>query len=111
MNSHISIFHYETEEPVFWPKCDEVDLADEHCPNCAHQLFRRDCSDCGGEGGRDGYEEDPLWYDDGDMIPCSMCRGEGFHLWCPRCRWDALAPEHWNRPEYRGMALVPVKAA
>lgn len=101
-------FRYVTKEPVFWPSCDDVDFAEKECPNCEHQLFSASCSDCAGEGGHDGYEDDPLWYDPGDLIPCGLCDGLGFFLWCPRCRWDATLPERFNRPERRLMALVPL---
>lgn len=105
----MSAYFYVTPEPVFWPKCEEVDISEgRYCPNCDHHLFCCTCTDCGGEGGYDGYEEDPLWYDAGDMIPCSNCRGRGYHEWCPRCRWDACVPNNWNRPEHRGMAIIKV---
>lgn len=107
LNGNIAYaWHYATEEPRFYPCCDEVDLSDEYCPNCDHQLFTRTCGDCGGEGGHDGYEDDPLWYNQGEMIPCGICRGHGFHHWCPRCGWDMLLPKKWNRPEHRGMAIA-----
>jgi hypothetical protein len=90
----------------FYPRHDEVDFSEEYCPNCGHECFSRTCSDCGGDGGHDGYEEDPLYYDPGDMIPCDMCRGKGFHHWCPRCHWDMNLPATWNTPRYRGMAVA-----
>jgi hypothetical protein len=32
----------------------------------------------------DGYEDDPLWYNPGDVIVCSVCHGTGG--WpCPMC--------------------------
>jgi len=43
------------------------------------------CWSCGGEGYRELYEEDPLWYDIDDVEPCDICRGEGGWLICPVC--------------------------
>lgn len=63
---------------------------EETCPKCGEQLVSAECSDCGGEGGHDGYEEDPLWYDYGDMIPCDLCSGRGYHCWCRECGWDVI---------------------
>lgn len=94
------------DEPVIYPKDDEVELADEHCLNCAHQTFTCSCWDCGGDGGHDGYEEDPLWYDPGEMVICTTCWGKGFHHWCPRCGWDLNLHPKFNTPESRGMALI-----
>lgn len=94
------------EETVLYPQHEEVDLSDDFCPNCGHQCFCRTCGDCGGEGGHDGYEQDPLWYDQGDMIPCDMCHGFGWHHWCPRCGYDLLLPSKWNTPRHRGMAIA-----
>jgi len=35
------------------------------------------------EGYYDGYDDDPLWYEPGDMIPCSACNGKGGFWICP----------------------------
>jgi hypothetical protein len=94
------------DEPRIYPGDEEVNFSEEHCPSCGHECFSRSCWSCGGEGGHDGYEEDPLWYDPGDIIPCDACRGEGHHHWCPRCGWDLLRPAEQNLPEYRGMAIA-----
>lgn len=102
-------FHYVTEEPRFYPRCDEVETVEEPCPNCGHELFTRTCSDCGGEGYWDAYELDPLWYDEGDTVPCGLCGGDGNFLWCPRCNWDANRPANRNLPEHRQRAIVKVK--
>jgi hypothetical protein len=34
------------------------------------------------DGYFDGYEEDPLWYDEGDLVPCPVCGGQGGYYWC-----------------------------
>ena len=89
-----------------YPQDEEVQFSEETCPNCGHDCFSRSCSDCGGEGGHDGYEDDPLWYDEGDIIPCGLCDGQGYFHWCPRCGWDMLLPAQFNTQRHRGMALA-----
>jgi len=37
------------------------------------------------DGYFDGYEEDPLWYDEGDMETCAACNGEGGWVVCGEC--------------------------
>lgn len=44
-----------------------------------------ECWNCGGDGEFDGYEEDPLWYDEGETYPCDICRGNGGWLACGQC--------------------------
>lgn len=100
---------FDPEPKQLYPRDDEVEMSEDCCSNCEHQYFTTVCSACGGEGGHDGYEEDPLWYDEGDIIPCDACRGNGCHKWCPRCGWDALLPEKWNTAWHRGVALVALK--
>lgn len=99
---------YATAGPQLYPHHEEVDLSETDCPNCGHECFTRSCSECGGEGGRDGYEEDPLWYDPGDIIPCDWCRGQGHLHWCPRCGWDMNLPQQYNTPRHRGVELMKV---
>ena len=101
-----AIGYVTSYDPQIWPRDEEVDLSEEDCPNCGHQAFSRRCWDCGGEGGHDGYEQDPIWYDQGDMIPCDTCRGHGYHHWSRRCGWDLLLPPKWNQPEHRGLAVI-----
>lgn len=36
-----------------------------------------DCLFCGGDGWLDGYDEDPLWYEPGEMERCASCGGSG----------------------------------
>ena len=40
------------------------------------------------DGYFDGYEEDPLWYDEGDMETCDICGGEGGWTVCGECAKD-----------------------
>jgi hypothetical protein len=52
------------------------------CGLCHRDLEFVDCSACGGEGGRDLYEEDPLAYALGEWAECDECEGGGFLVWC-----------------------------
>jgi len=62
------------------------------CPACGSwPLHRRECW-CE-DGWVWGYDEDPLWYDPDELIPCTECDGVGFELWCPRCGADMRRPE------------------
>lgn len=36
-----------------------------------------DCGFCGGDGWLDGYEDDPLWFEPGEMARCASCNGSG----------------------------------
>lgn len=36
-----------------------------------------DCYWCGGDGYVDGYEDDAIFYEPGEMIRCSSCNGSG----------------------------------
>lgn len=47
------------------------------CALCQNDLDWEHCDSCGGEGGHDGYEDDPLWYQPGDIVECGQCNGEG----------------------------------
>lgn len=57
------------------------------CEGCGRDCDEIDCYACNGEGGFDGYEEDPLWYDLGDIVACSECDGRGGWWRCsnPQC--------------------------
>lgn len=52
------------------------------CAYCGYELEWDECSDCGGEGGHDGYEDDPNYYQPGEMVSCCVCGGEGGKYWC-----------------------------
>jgi hypothetical protein len=83
---------------------DDVDC-DLPCPNCDSDTRTAQCSECGGEGGHDGYEYDPLWYSPGDIIPCGLCGGAGCFHWCPVCNWDLNLPKKFNLPIHRQRAV------
>lgn len=53
------------------------------CFLCDAEMEWEQCAQCGGDGGFDGYEEDPLWYLPGEEIQCVDCNGQGGHHWCP----------------------------
>lgn len=61
--------------PEEWPICG--------APECGLGVDYSDCFDCGGEGGRDLYEEDPLAYGPDDWAECPTCDGTGTLIWCP----------------------------
>lgn len=47
------------------------------CKVCGNDLWWEECGACGGEGDYDLYDEDPLYYDEGDTGPCPQCGGTG----------------------------------
>ncbi len=54
------------------------------CPVCGGDLQWEDCCEIGCEDGfHDGYEKDPLWYDEGDFVRCETCHGKGGWWVCP----------------------------
>jgi hypothetical protein len=57
------------------------------CARCGWECEWADCYSGCEDGYYDGYEMDPLWYDFGEMVPCSECRGKGGSYWCenPEC--------------------------
>lgn len=60
----------------------EPDDVDDGCPVCGSTMYWEPCDQCGGEGFREVYEEDPLWYDEGDTKTCDWCDGAGGHWFC-----------------------------
>lgn len=67
---------------------DEWEYADKPCPNCGEEMRSSSCYAGCDDGYFDGYEDDPLWYDEGDMIPCNECNATGYLVWCAACGWD-----------------------
>ena len=68
---------------------DEIEFVAERCPSCgADPTYSLPCFQCGGEGCFDGYEDDPLWYNPGDVENCDECRGSGYLHWCRSCGYD-----------------------
>lgn len=69
---------------------DEIDDDEEYCDVCGTPLAWEDCHEPGCEAGYyDAYEEDPLWYEPGDLERCPTCNGAGGWLYCPTCRAKA----------------------
>ena len=70
------------------------------CPKCgADEVYSQSCWKGCDDGYFDGYEDDPLWYDPGDMYICDECHGRGILRWCHKCgadltlhRWPEDAP-------------------
>lgn len=61
------------------------DIAIEICTKCRAEVEYEDCWNCGGEGGRDLYEEDPLAHAPGEWADCTECDGRGTLPFCPNC--------------------------
>jgi hypothetical protein len=81
----VNEYQYEgqIEEGVDGRFYDDDQLGDP-CPKCEDLMLRRDCTGIGcNDGFYDGYEDDPLWYDPGDLVRCGDCDGRGFFEWCP----------------------------
>lgn len=53
------------------------------CGLCGREIDYEDCFNCGGEGGRELYEEDPLYYSPDDWEDCETCEGAGTLAFCP----------------------------
>lgn len=72
------------------------------CAKCNSEMEWEDCHAGCDDGYFDGYEDDPLWYQPGEMVRCHECGGEGGTWWCP----DRECPtkEGWKRIEPPGSA-------
>ena len=53
------------------------------CCLCDCEADWEECNQCAGDGGFDGYDEDPLWYHPGEIAPCPACNSRGGDYWCP----------------------------
>lgn len=71
----------------------DVQMGEDHCPNCGHSTLWRECYAIGCDEGRiDGYEyDDPLWFSPGETYSCSTCGGIGVFYWCPNCGYDMIS--------------------
>lgn len=68
---------------------EDIDYHDINCPKCATSTRSRFCSSLGCDDGyHDDYEDDPLWFDEGDYSKCGECHGTGIERWCPSCGWQ-----------------------
>jgi hypothetical protein len=75
----VPTFHYDKERETWvCPKCGDVGDDTAWLP----------CGNGCDEGYFDGYEEDPLWYDEGDMYACEVCEGKGGWRVCGKCNAD-----------------------
>lgn len=76
---------------------DDIQIHDDHCPQCGHYTYWRECPafDCE-DGYYDGYEDDPLWYDPGELVRCEECHGRGYFHWCPNCGYDLTEKQYLN---------------
>lgn len=70
----------------------------ESCPICGAELDWIDCEMCGGQGGFDAWEEDPINFWPGeDWVVCEFCKGEGGYLGCPFAETHDQEPL-WEEP-------------
>lgn len=53
------------------------------CALCHAEMEWEECGAGCEDGYFDAYEEDPLFYDPGDLLPCHQCNGQGGSWWCP----------------------------
>lgn len=55
------------------------------CALCHSEMEWEECQALGCEDGYyDAYEDDPNFYDPGDMKRCPECNGKGGEWWCPK---------------------------
>lgn len=52
------------------------------CAACGGEVEWEPCGGCDGGGGHDGYDEDPNWYQPGEIAPCPQCGARGGEYWC-----------------------------
>lgn len=71
------------DRPSFPVYAESVTI--EICTKCQAEVEYEDCWNCGGEGGRDLYEEDPLAYLPDEWADCTECDGRGTNPFCPNC--------------------------
>lgn len=64
-------------------------IEDSRCSHCGHDTIHwSDCAAGCDDGFFNLYDEDPLWYDDGDVQGCEDCFETGVQQWCPQCGKD-----------------------
>lgn len=62
---------------------------DTPCPSCNGEVMRRDCTNCNeGYTHHDCGEDCCSCADPEDNVPCDLCHGKGYLLWCSSCGKD-----------------------
>lgn len=75
---------WQTKITEFDERAKFIEIHDDPgCPICGSFLEWEECWNGCEDGYFDGYEEDPLWFDEGDVYPCSICFGHGGFWVCP----------------------------
>lgn len=75
-------------------------MDDLSCPRCGGSATWEECSSCGGDGYYDGYEDDPLWYEPGEIEMCEQCDGRGGWWLClGHCWHEAYTPAALSAPD------------
>jgi predicted RNA-binding Zn-ribbon protein involved in translation (DUF1610 family) len=64
---------------------NEEDLTLFLCQRCGEMKVWEDCDQCD-DGYVEVYDEDPLWYDPGDIERCHQCNGAGGWRVCPNVK-------------------------
>jgi len=80
------------------------------CAACGGECEWTECNACCGEGGHDGYEDDPLWYQPGEIATCCQCNGAGGDWWCEnsKCQTQNIWKLRNAKPTPNGPAHRPV---
>jgi hypothetical protein len=65
----------------------DVELSGRDCPIHDRSMYRRECTECGGEGSshHDCGEDTCCCADAYDNVICSECKGKGYFEWCHYC--------------------------
>lgn len=70
------------------------------CCECDFECEWEECQSCGGDGGFDGYDEDPNYYHPGETITCTECGGRGGFWYCGNhdCKTHFISRVFKQRP-------------
>lgn len=64
----------------------ELDAKDYRCARCGCcEMERATCCQCGGAGGFNRSEDNPLEFLPDDWLRCDWCKGTGFVRYCDGC--------------------------
>ncbi len=75
----------QAREAKLFQRGEEPGGVNYYCRKCGTEAEWVDCWNGCDEGFFDGYDEDPLWYNPGDLVRCDVCGGRGGWLVCPTC--------------------------
>jgi rRNA maturation protein Nop10 len=75
---------------------NDIEIADNNCPKCGSQTYRRNCDCEEGFSHHDCGEDSCCCLAPEPNRRCSECGGKGWHNWCPTCGWDLLMNRYIN---------------